>query len=74
MTFIGHSEPVKPGMSAMPIWCDVCGTKVFILLPGDIGALAALGRAFEDLHAECVLDAREREKSLAPTPQGVPEK
>jgi len=50
---MGQSAPVPAGAQALPIWCDVCGARVELVLPVGIDALAVLGGAFEKRHARC---------------------
>lgn len=40
--------------------CDHCNEAITFLPPFNPGTFAALLRAFEDFHAECRLDAKEK--------------
>lgn len=40
--------------------CDYCEESITFLPPYNPGTFAALWRAFEDFHAECRLDAKEK--------------
>ncbi len=53
---MGHSAPVPAGAQALPLWCDVCGARVEVVLPADIDALATLAGAFDKRHARCGQD------------------
>ena len=53
---MGQSARVPPGAEALPMWCDVCGTRVELVLPVSIDALATLSGAFEKRHARCGQD------------------
>lgn len=43
--------------------CKHCNEAITFLPPWNPGTYAALHRAFEDFHAECVLDAKEKKES-----------
>ncbi len=43
--------------------CDHCNEAITFLPPWNPGTYAALHRAFEDFHAECLLDAKEKKES-----------
>ena len=47
--------------ATMTFKCDHCEDAITITPPFNPGTLAALLRAFEDHHAECLLNKKERE-------------
>ena len=53
---MGHTARVPAGTEALPIWCDVCGARVELVLPVGVDALSALAGAFEKRHARCGKD------------------
>jgi hypothetical protein len=57
--WIGPSKDVPFNSTYSPLECDVCGNSIRILLPCSITSLAMVARAFEDAHAECVLNKKE---------------
>jgi len=54
--FVGYSESVPTGATAVPLFCEHCKARIGILMPADLRSLAAIARAFEDAHAECTSD------------------
>jgi hypothetical protein len=46
---------------ALPIHCPDCGETLKLVSPVSITTLVFITRAFDDCHAECVLDRKERE-------------
>jgi len=59
--WIGRSKPAPLASMYSPLECDACGDSIRILLPCSINALAMVARAFEDAHAECVLNKKEND-------------
>ena len=57
---MGVSVELMTGERALPLRCTDCGRQVLLVAPVSIDDLAALARAFEDRHAECVLDKKEQ--------------
>ena len=49
----------------MPLSCEYCRATVRVVMPVPIDELVALSRAFEDRHAECLLDRKEHTGSCA---------
>ena len=47
--------------ATMTFKCDHCDEALTIIPPANPGTLAALLRAFEDHHAECLLDKMEKQ-------------
>lgn len=45
--------------ATMTFKCDYCEEAITIIPPANPGTLGALLRAFEDFHAECLLDKKE---------------
>lgn len=61
--YIGQSRPISPGAVAVPITCEHCERRVFVVMPTDVASLAAMIRGFEDFHAECRLRHRGKTNS-----------
>jgi hypothetical protein len=57
--WIGPSKDVSYNSTCLPLECDACGESIRILLPCSINSLAMVARAFDDAHAECVLNKKE---------------
>lgn len=51
--FIGHSQTIPTGATAIPLWCESCGESVGIVMPASMRSLGAMIHAFEDAHCEC---------------------
>lgn len=49
--YMTHSFEVPPGEQAISFVCEACGNKMTVLLPLDIDTLAAIGKAFTNVHA-----------------------
>jgi len=47
--------------ATMTFSCEHCGEALQIIQPDNPVTIAALLRAFEDCHAECLLDKKEKE-------------
>lgn len=60
-TFLGVTTPLPAGSTATPLFCEHCGATVKLVTPVALTDLVVLTRAFEDAHAECLLDKKERE-------------
>jgi hypothetical protein len=61
---IGLSKDVPYNSTYVPLECDACGDLIHILLPCSINSLAMVARAFEDAHAECVLNKKENDNGI----------
>jgi hypothetical protein len=55
---IGEQTMVRDAV-VMPLVCEECRADLRLLLPMPVRDLSAMLRAFEDAHAECLLDKRE---------------
>lgn len=56
--WIGPSKDAPYNSTYSPLECDACGDAIRILLPCSINSLAMVARAFEDAHAECVMNRK----------------
>lgn len=59
-TFMGKSAIVPAGTEAVPITCRECEQTIRIVLPINITDMAEIFGAFDNRHAECVLDKKEK--------------
>jgi hypothetical protein len=59
-TFMGKSVIVPSGTEAVPITCQECGATIRIVLPISVTDMAEIFGAFDNRHAECVLDKKEK--------------
>ena len=57
-TYLGHSETIPTGATALPLYCEVCQERVALVAPVGVGVLAALAKAFDDHHQKCSHTAR----------------
>jgi hypothetical protein len=58
---IGTHVLLPKDTKAIPLMCDECGASIQLVIPISITNLMLVANAFDNAHAECVLDRKERE-------------